>query len=947
MVEKLKRNFNLLFGTMSLLIGIIYCIENKSMGLGIFCVSFCAFLVVAVINQLVIKDRLPFYMKNDIGFLTIYLFSLVVLSAILKSNIALTLELFISNILFYIFLSNEFFEEKHISLIIFGLISLLIANITFNLYMCLMLLAFLLLVIFDETSPHRKINYVIIMGLEIVLGIVFLTNYHFISFIMLFFLFARKKIGSLRLLVEMSIIPIVLTIVLFFTTNFSNMLCWNLIIDNYDSIFFLIISLTVILCFINTLIENNSNTVLKMALLILMLGMIVFLNETIYLVSALIPLIILLGDTMNKMPRLVFKKTHIFNKHSEFDPPLKISAVIPNYNYENYIEERIDSVLFQSYPVSELIVLDDVSKDNSVEVIEKKLAQVKRDYPNLKIKFIPNKVNSGNVFKQWRKCFEEASGDYLWICEADDSASPYFLKNIMKFFEKDKDIVIAHSESLTMDGNNNILMQNLREWVDIFKTDKWCKDFIDDGEYFNKNYLVVNNTIANVSGAVFKKRKDIPFEKFLKEAEAYKLAGDWYFYEKVLNYGKIAYSHKSLNYHRMHSSSVTLTTKREKEYEEICCVQDDIMKHFKLATKVLDRIEERRIKFKTNYGFSDEEIELNNISWDKMKKKMSDKTMLSIIIPVYNTEPYLEKCLNSVLENLPPKTELVIVNDGSPDNSENIIKGFVDKYPNIIKYFKKKNGGLSSAKNFGIEKANGKYIGFLDSDDYVKNNMFDCMLKKAIMDDADIVYCDVELVYEDGSSRFMSSSNVDVTDSLMQCLDNPLMPASWSKIVKKNLFKGLDYPVGYNNEDIAVSPILFARSMNTKTVPSAFYKYYQRSGSIQNSGFSEKRFVAFKTAHICFERAKEFDEDVQLKIKGVIYSHQLFSLLLLLIMKEKNYQTRLEFIRKFKKEINTFDDYQDNPYLIEYIKGYNREKLIYMLKHSSEKRIDLYLKTGI
>ena len=93
-------------------------------------------------------------------------------------------------------------------------------------------------------------------------------------------------------------------------------------------------------------------------------------------------------------------------------------------------------------------------------------------------------------------------------------------------------------------------------------------------------------------------------------------------------------------------------------------------------------------------------------------------TKVSVIIPVYNTLEYLPKCLDSLVNQTLDDIELIIVNDGSPDDSHKLIKEYCEKYPNI-KYYKKKNGGLSSARNYGIKKAVGEYIGFVDSDDYV------------------------------------------------------------------------------------------------------------------------------------------------------------------------------------------------------------------------------------
>ena len=110
--------------------------------------------------------------------------------------------------------------------------------------------------------------------------------------------------------------------------------------------------------------------------------------------------------------------------------------IIPNYNYANYINDRIDSILNQKYPIYELIILDDKSSDNSVEIIEEKIKNIKIKYPKLKIKFIVNKKNSGNVFKQWNKAFTTATGDYIWIAEADDLCSKYFLGTVMQGFEQ-------------------------------------------------------------------------------------------------------------------------------------------------------------------------------------------------------------------------------------------------------------------------------------------------------------------------------------------------------------------------------------------------------------------------------------------------------------------------------------------------------------------------------
>lgn len=111
---------------------------------------------------------------------------------------------------------------------------------------------------------------------------------------------------------------------------------------------------------------------------------------------------------------------------------------------------------------------------------------------------------------------------------------------------------------------------------------------------------------------------------------------------------------------------------------------------------------------------------------------------ISIIVPVYNTEKYLKKCLDSLINQTFKDIEIVIINDGSTDNSEKIIKEYEQKYSDKIKSYKKENGGLSSARNYGISKANGEYIAFVDSDDYVDLEVFD-KLKEEINKKIDLI----------------------------------------------------------------------------------------------------------------------------------------------------------------------------------------------------------------
>ena len=130
-----------------------------------------------------------------------------------------------------------------------------------------------------------------------------------------------------------------------------------------------------------------------------------------------------------------------------FSRTKKVSVIVPNYNYARFIRKRIDSIVKQTYPIYELIILDDNSSDNSLEIISKKLLEVKKKYPKIKVKFVRNSKNSGRAMRQWKKGFEMATGDFIWIAEADDLCSRHFLEEAMKGFN-DPEVVLSYTTQL-------------------------------------------------------------------------------------------------------------------------------------------------------------------------------------------------------------------------------------------------------------------------------------------------------------------------------------------------------------------------------------------------------------------------------------------------------------------------------------------------------------------
>ena len=278
----------------------------------------------------------------------------------------------------------------------------------------------------------------------------------------------------------------------------------------------------------------------------------------------------------------------------------KVSVVVPNYNYARYIEKRLDSIVRQTYPIYELIVLDDCSSDNSVEVIERKLAKINKQYPNIKTRIVKNEKNSGKAMRQWKKGFELATGDYVWIAEADDLSSRRFLAEVMRGFD-DPDVVISYAESMIINKMGLMVAPNFRWSRDKEKSGHYKRNYIKDGKDEIREIMAIRCTIPNVSSAVIK--RDNNYLKYLDEALEFAQVGDWYFYVKILEGGKIAYNRKALNRFRVHSGSVTGKSKKgAKHFEEVEKMHDYFERRYRLDEKVRKAMKTERNRIRLRYG---------------------------------------------------------------------------------------------------------------------------------------------------------------------------------------------------------------------------------------------------------------------------------------------------------------------------------------------------------
>lgn len=281
-------------------------------------------------------------------------------------------------------------------------------------------------------------------------------------------------------------------------------------------------------------------------------------------------------------------------------PKHTISVVIPNYNYERFLYQRIYSILYQKVKIEELLILDDCSKDNSRAMIDE-LCEVLSPY--ITIRKLYNKMNSGTPFKQWQKGFLETKGDYVWIAEADDYCNERFLSELLKVFKNQDDVTLAYTDTAFVDADGRMILRSIVPEIDIEKTGHWDHSFVVDGMDEIKEHAYLNCTIANVSSVLFR-RKD--YSKYLEEATKYRQAGDWLVYLNVFREGSVAFCHKALNYYRLHGNNVTSQTKKQAHFDEIRRIHDYVEQEFGLDEKQKKAIQKRYDFLKEVWHLDDE-----------------------------------------------------------------------------------------------------------------------------------------------------------------------------------------------------------------------------------------------------------------------------------------------------------------------------------------------------
>lgn len=288
---------------------------------------------------------------------------------------------------------------------------------------------------------------------------------------------------------------------------------------------------------------------------------------------------------------------------------------------------------------------------------------------------------------------------------------------------------------------------------------------------------------------------------------------------------------------------------------------------------------------------------------------------ISVIVPVYKVEAYLDRCVQSIVNQSYRNLEIILVDDGSPDRCPEMCESWAKKDPRI-RVIHKKNGGLSDARNAGMAVATGAYIAFLDSDDWIQPNMYELLLQRIKEDHSDISACGVEMFWEDGSREpcMLTPAGTHVLNhkqAMSAILQESLLKQPvWYKLYRADLIRDLLFPVGKYHEDAFWSYLAIARANRVSVFDAPCYHYAQRKGSIMGESYSLRRLDSLEAKELQLQYMKEhLPEFISLSHENLLSSCLYAAQMSLRYMKGKEKQEALKRISQtFSNNDTTLPD---------------------------------------
>lgn len=524
---------------------------------------------------------------------------------------------------------------------------------------------------------------------------------------------------------------------------------------------------------------------------------------------------------------------------------IPISIIIPVYNVEPYLRQCLDSVLGQTFKNFEVLLVNDGSSDSSGDIC--------REYVEKDSRFHYFEKENGGLSDARNYGIERAQGEYLTFIDSDDFVNEKHLENLFLASR-------LTNADITIGGFSRFENGTFWLYQDRFSSDSLVSFTSAQAiQHLDSMFDVPFLNFSIVCGKLFKRDlfKELRFQYgkyaedqfiiwklYLKARSIYTFNVESYVY-RINNTGMSSvFSLKHLDY-------IDALEERIKFTKDIDGI--DIGLSFNMYRYVLkrnlDQLEEHQfldeasqIRRKLELAEREEYPFLFEESYSDMG---GSEELISIIVPIYNVEKYLRMCLDSIEHQTYSNIEVLLINDGSPDSSGEICQEYVAR-DSRFRYFEKENGGLSDARNYGIERSNGKYLTFIDSDDWVEPTYIDDMYQAALKNDSEIVvsnYTQFDVkenhylvhVWDDYYEKNYSNKKLMNSLPLLVRKDYSFL-TSWGILFSRKLFNNVKFPKGKVIEDSRTNYKLFSKSKCTTYINKSLYMYrIGREGSIINT----------------------------------------------------------------------------------------------------------------
>ena len=454
-----------------------------------------------------------------------------------------------------------------------------------------------------------------------------------------------------------------------------------------------------------------------------------------------------------------------------------VSIITASYNYEKYIVQTIESVLNQTYKNWEMIIVDDGSKDSSIAVIRRYCEQDER----IKLFTHENGVNKGLV-ETIKLGLLNAKGEWVAFLESDDMIVSNYLERkievinqhpVVKFIFND--VVLLGGESGVANLNKNIGWDYLKSMYDIVHNINWPANVSD--VFIKCNFVPTFSSVMLKKNILKKINYNSPVPQWL----------DTFLWSQLVDIHQFYFINEKLTCWRLHQESQN-NCKVKSELQDFFyrSIEHNILKSqpLLLICKKIKKLRRKIIRLRLR----DRELTLFNKKIF-FGKRLPQGDLISIIIPVYNSEKYIARALNSVLKQSYRNIEVIIIYLDSTDNTLNVINTFKDKRIKLV--HQEQKTGVGGARNIGVDSSTGKYLGFVEADDYIPVDYYEKLYRKLLTHESDVAMSQIVEKLPNGSQNYLTENAVEKSlSSLSEKLSIMSNGAVFNKLFKSSIIKG-------------------------------------------------------------------------------------------------------------------------------------------------------------